>query len=84
MPTQERDTLLDSMVDDGDLTQSGRERLQQQLPASLPLQWNASPYLSLLRPDRSGASGWIARPLTGALTDLAKLGTTVNLRSSLN
>lgn len=84
MPTQERDALLESLVDNGDLTQSGRERLEQQLPAALPLQWRASPYLSLLRPDRSGAPGWIARQLIGTLTDLANVGTSVNVLNSLD
>jgi hypothetical protein len=78
-PRVETQGLLTELFDAGQLSQEGREKLLRELPSFLPRTWQSSPYVALLRPNRSTKVGKVARRLPEELQRFEKLGQDIPL-----
>jgi hypothetical protein len=78
-PRVETQGLLSELFDAGQLTQEGREKLLRELPSFLPRTWQSSPYIGLLRPNRSTKVGKVVRRLPEELQRFEKLGQDIPL-----
>lgn len=74
--------LLDELVEDGELTEDGRDILLENLAPSVPTKWNTREYISLARPDKTHTGGGrdVVRKIPDELTSFTHLGENVPLK----
>lgn len=80
LPMQRTDTLLKTLIENGNLTKEGERKLIKILPVELPVKDNAHEYISLKRPSKSEDYDEVKREVPSGLTKLTNLG--INLAIS--
>ena len=81
LPMQRTNTLLQSLIESGNLTKEGEKALINVLPVELPVKYNAHEYISLRRPSKNEEYYEVKREVPFELTKLTNLGSNVALRS---
>jgi hypothetical protein len=79
LPMQKTDTLLQPLIENGNLTKEGGKLLKTLLPAELPVKDKAHEYISLMRPSKNGDSDEVKREVPSDLTKLANLGIDIKI-----
>lgn len=79
LPTVNTKSIFEKLVEQGDLTEKGRRHLLSVLPENLPMSWNASEYISLMRPARNQSGEEVAKPIPDTLRTFKNLGKQVEL-----
>jgi hypothetical protein len=79
-PRAALDTALDDLVDEDELTESGREKLLKTFAQALPTSWDTREYISLARPGKREPDYWVVSILPYKLTSFYYLGEHVKLR----
>ncbi|MCC5653240.1 hypothetical protein LC609_26275 [Nostoc sp. XA013] len=81
-PTVDTESFIDeNLVNKGKLTQEGKKFLLDKLPKTLQLNWEATEYISLVRPPKNDKNSdpFVVRAIPSALTDFKNLGMKISL-----
>ena len=81
LPTQKTDTLLQSLMENGNLTKEGKKILANSLPVEIPVKDNAHEYISLKRPSKSEDYDEVTREIPFGLTKFTNLGLKLAIQS---
>lgn len=79
LPTLDAKQLIDKLVEEGNVTAAGKQRLNQSLPDKLAVTWRGTEYLSLVRTARNDPNDEVVRQIPSELTSFSNLGMATNV-----